>query len=275
MMPVASALMLLLAGSLDLVPIMRKVLGMPPPYGVSPAATLALFGFSLIHGYSRLGRTRLGVLLLSTFVVTFGMEAISIATKLVGAYEYTAALGPRVLGVPLLIPAAWLMMLYPTLLTVETILGAPPIREVRDRRGAGAALGWAAAVSLIVAFAMTAWDIGAETIIVITGEYTWKDGGSYFGVPIPNFVGWVATSFAAAFAFLAWEIASPPRSRPSQAAPEWQPIAAYLLVILFTFLGNLVLGNRAATLITTFVMMPYVLIAAVRLLGSRLSIERP
>jgi uncharacterized membrane protein len=120
---------------------------------------------------------------------------------------------------------------------------------------------------------MTAWDMGAETIIVITGEYSWKDGGSYFGVPIPNFVGWVAVSFAAAFTFLCWEATVPPRPAPSKAAPEWLPLAAYSFVLTITFLGNLVLGNRAASMITVFVMAPYVLIAGVRLMQRRLFVE--
>lgn len=238
--------------------------------GASAPASLALLAFTLVHGGHRLGARRLGVLMAITFVVTFSMEAISIATGLIGDYVYTPALGPKLLEVPLLIPAAWLMMLYPTLLMVETILGARPISEIRARAGRSHALCWAAVVSIITGFAMTAWDIGVETIIVVTREYTWTEPGSYFGVPIPNFVSWVGTSAAAAFAFLAWEMRVAPRAEPGATAPEWQPIAAYFIAFAVTAFGNLAVGNRAAVLITVFTMSPFILIATARILHRQL-----
>lgn len=256
---------LVIAGFLNLQPFFRKLLDLPPPHAASPLATVALLCFTLIHGRARLGSRGLGVLLIGTFAVTFVMEALSVATGLVGQYEYADALGPKLLGVPILIPGAWLMMLYPTLLTVETILHAPPVRHVRAHRGLGPALAWCAFVSLIVGVAMTAWDVGVETIIAVTGEYTWKDRGGYFGIPIPNFVSWVITSAAATMAFLAWELTAPPRAAASASAPEWQPVAAYLVVFLVTFFGNLAHGNLAATVVTVFVMTPYLLLATARL----------
>jgi uncharacterized membrane protein len=262
---------LLIAAFLNLQPFIRKLLEFPPPHAASPLATIALLCFTLVHGRARLGVRGLSVLLVGTFGVTFFMEALSMATGLVGDYEYTDALGPKVLGVPVLIPGAWLMMLYPTLLTVETILDAPPVRRVREQHGLGRALAWCAIVSLLVGMAMTAWDVGVETIIAVTGEYTWKERGGYFGIPIPNFVSWVITSSVAAFAFLSWELTAPARKPPSTMAPEWQPIAAYLVVFLVTFFGNLAHGNRAATVVTVFVMMPYLLLATARLLQRRIA----
>lgn len=266
-----SAGMIILSVVISLIPYSRKLLDLPPPHGVSPLGTMALMFFTLIHGQARLGNRRLGVLIAGTVLVTFGVEAFSVATGLVGEYEYQDALGPKVLGVPLLIPGAWLMVLYPALLTVETILGAPPVRRVRDQHGLGLALVWCACVSLIVAFAMTGWDIGVETIITATGEYTWKVPGGYFGVPIPNFVGWVFTSAAAAFTFLAWELTAPPRQPSDRRAPEWQPIAAYFGVFVVTFFGNLAHAKGAGAMVTVFVMTPFFLIATVVLIKPRVA----
>lgn len=268
---IVAGLALLIAAFLNLQPFVGKLLGLPPPHTATPLATIALLCFTFVHGRARLGHRALGVLLVGTFLVTFFMEAISVATGLVGEYEYTDALGPKVLGVPILIPGAWLMMLYPTLLTVETILDAPPVRRVRERHGLGRAIVWCGIVALLSGMAMTAWDVGVETIIAVTGEYTWKERGGYFGIPIPNFASWVVTSSAAAFAFLTWELTAPARPGPSAAAPEWQPVAAYLVVFLVTFFGNLAHGNRAATLVTVFVMTPYLLLATARLVQRRLA----
>lgn len=263
---VFASLALLTAAFLNLQPSAKKVLGLPPPHGPSPLAIVALFCFTVAHARARLGARSLAFLMASTIVITFGMEALSISTGFVGAYEYTDKLGPMLGDVPLLIPAAWLMMLWPTLLVVETALGAEPMRALRDRAGTGRALVWAAAVSLLVGVAMTAWDVGVETLIAVTGEYTWKEKGDYFGIPIRNFVSWVGTSAAACFAFLAWETLRPARPPPGPAAPQWLPVTAYLVVFLVTFSGNFAHGNNAAALVTFFVMTPWLLMAAVKLL---------
>lgn len=263
-----------MAAFLNLQPFVSKLLGLPPPHTASPLATIALLAFTIIHGRARLGWRSLTFMMISTFAVTFSMEALSIATGFVGEYEYTEVLGPKLLGVPVLIPGAWLMMLYPTLLTVETILDAPPMRVIRDRAGWLRALAWGACVALIVGFAMAAWDLGVETIIAVTGEYEWKVQGGYFGIPIPNFVSWVVTSSIAALVFLSWELRLPPRRDADVEAPEWQPVAAFAVVFLVTFFGNLAHGNRPATVVTVFVMVPYIAIAIVRMVQRRLGVAR-
>jgi putative membrane protein len=269
-----ASIVLIVAGGLSIERYLAKILELGGPYGVSPVATLALFAFTLIHGRVRLGTRRLVVLTATTCLVTFGMEAFSIATGLVGNYSYTDALGPTAWGVPLLIPAAWLMMLYPTLMMIETCIGAPPVRTVRDRHGLGVAIACCVGIALVVGVAMTAWDVGVETIIVVTGEYHWQVPGGYFGVPIPNFVGWVATSAAAALAFLVWELTIPPRPAAEPGAAEWLPIAAYATAFLVTALGNYAHGNNAAVVVTTFAMLPFLLLASARLAGRRIIEQR-
>lgn len=62
-----------------------------------------------------------------------------------------------------------------------------------------------------------------------------------------------------------------PLSRHRSLGPEWQPIADYLAVFLVTAFGNFAHGNNAAVMVTVFVMTPYLLIAATRLLLKRLT----
>jgi len=103
---------------------------------------------------------------------------------LFGAYHYTALLQPQILGVPLLIPIAWFMLLPPSWVMAQQILGS----RLQDWRGRVIA----AALS---AFALTAWDLYLDPQMVARGFWVWAQPGGYFGIPWSNYVGWFVTAF--------------------------------------------------------------------------------
>lgn len=91
-----------------------------------------------------------------------------------GLYHYTERLQPQLLGVPLLIPFAWLMMI-------------PPAWAVAARIVRRAPRWWFVAVS---AAAFTAWDLFLDPQMVHWGLWAWDQPGDYFGIPWVNFLGW-------------------------------------------------------------------------------------
>jgi uncharacterized membrane protein len=95
-----------------------------------------------------------------------------------GAYHYTESLQPQLLGVPLLIPLAWLMMLPPSWAVAQRLTG----------RHSGPAF---VAVS---ALAFTAWDLFLDPQMVRWGLWSWDAPGAYFGIPLVNFAGWLLVS---------------------------------------------------------------------------------
>ncbi len=92
-----------------------------------------------------------------------------------GQYHYTEHLQPQLLGVPLLIPLAWLMMLAPTWGVVQIIL-----------KGRGGALAFAALSGL----AFTAWDLYLDPQMTARELWVWETPGGYFGIPWSNYFGW-------------------------------------------------------------------------------------
>ena len=77
---------------------------------------------SVVHAaLSRGLRTGLGVLLLVA-VVAVVFEAVGLATGFpYGSYSYSDTLGPTLLGVPFLVPLAWLMMAWPSWVLAERL----------------------------------------------------------------------------------------------------------------------------------------------------------
>ena len=70
-------------------------------------------------------------------------EAVGLATGFpYGSYTYSDALGPTLLGVPFLVPLAWLMMAWPSWVLAERLA-----RPVRPAAGAPVRIAVAAAAS--------------------------------------------------------------------------------------------------------------------------------
>ncbi len=120
-------------------------------------------------------RRTVGIVLI-VVAVAWASEALGSTTGFpFGAYDYTPTLRPQLLGVPLLIPLAWLMMLPPAWAVAQRITGrrSGPIFVV------------------VSALAFTAWDLFLDPQMVHWGLWVWEEGGAYFGIPPINFVGWL------------------------------------------------------------------------------------
>lgn len=142
--------------------------------GVLLQAALAV---SFLAQASGVRRTALTVLVV--VVVAWGSEALGSKTGFpFGAYDYTATLQPQLLGVPLLIPLAWLMMLPPAWAVAQRITG----------RASGPVF------VVVSALAFTAWDLFLDPQMVHWGLWVWEEGGAYFGIPLVNFAGWLLVS---------------------------------------------------------------------------------
>ena len=138
---------------------------------LSYVATTLLASAVLVYAWSRYGRVAF-VLFGVAFAFGVLVEAIGAATGVpFGAYAYTAP-GPTLLGVPLLVPLGWWAF------TLIAIAVAP----------AGRAL-------LVAPFALVAWDLGLDPLMVQQGFWAFDAGGAYYGVPLSNFVGWFVAGF--------------------------------------------------------------------------------
>ncbi len=156
-------------------------------------------------------RTALSVLIV--LAVAWASEALGSKTGFpFGAYDYTATLQPQLLGVPLLIPLAWLMMLPPAWAVAQQVTG----------RTSGLVF------VIVSAVAFTAWDLFLDPQMVHWGLWVWEDGGAYFGIPLVNFAGWLLVSG------LITALARPP------ALPHKPLIVIYTLTWIIETVGQVV-----------------------------------
>lgn len=145
------------------------------------AVVVAFSAACLLHAAGTRGpRVAVGVLLL-TAVPGFAVEVLGVHTSVpFGDYRYTAGLGDRLLGVPVVVALAWTMLAWPA---------AVAARRLVTGRAARIAVG---------AWALTAADLFLDPQMVDAGYWRWQDAAPHLpgvpGVPLTNLLGWLVVS---------------------------------------------------------------------------------
>ena len=143
-------------------------------------SVVALFAAAVLHALSE----SVSAMLMALAVLFVGgliIEAIGSRSGLpFGSYEYSHGLGWRVLGVPLAVPMAWMMMGWPAFVAGRKVGNAPVI---------GTAI-------------LVTWDLLLDPQMVKAGYWRWESTSwpSLNGIPIVNTVGWVVVAGAMMFA---------------------------------------------------------------------------
>jgi uncharacterized membrane protein len=144
--------------------------------------------FAFLHGRTLWGWRGIVAFFAICSIVSGAVEKIGITTGFpFGHYYFTDAMGPKISGVPVFLGLAYLGMGYLSWLVASLILGW----ECRDLTG------WRiVALPAFAALVMTSWDFCMDPVwSTVVRAWIWTDGGSYFGVPISNFVGWYGNIF--------------------------------------------------------------------------------
>jgi uncharacterized membrane protein len=217
----------------------------PVPYNVCIGLIFTMFCF--FHGRRYFAAFPVLALLFVSIPVTFVAEYAGVKTgMLFGAYHYGNVLGPLVLDtVPYLVPMSWFMLMYGgTVITNEAMgwtgekyLGEPGRKAVA-----------VVAFALVDSFLMTALDMLIDPIWVSRGTWIWTEIGNlspghlYYNIPVHNYFGWLATSFAVFLPFRAVFFSR--ASVPNRDRLYLMPAVIYLSIVLVGYMESwLMLSN--------------------------------
>lgn len=165
-------------------------------------------------------------------------EAVGVATGVpFGSYAYTGTLGPTLLGVPVVVPLAWLMMAWPALVVGRTLAGSRP------------------AVAVVGGLALAAWDVFLDPQMVDAGHWVWFHPTPSLplvpGIPLTNFAGWVLVSVVIVGTLHVLLPARREVSRPAAVLYLWVAASSVLAHLAFfglpgsALVGGLLMGGVA------------------------------
>lgn len=240
--------------------VVRPWVELPDITGGVSGQTFLLLLFSLLHASYALGWRNTLVFFGITAVVSWGFEQVGVATGAIyGSYYYTDFLGFKLGHVPLLIPLAWFMMIYPSYVIANLIAQDRATGSPRRLMG----ILWLAFLSAMV---MTAWDLVVDPFLsgAEVAAWVWTSGGPYFGIPVQNFIGWMLTTFTVYVLYRLYETRFP-------LAPEGGmtrliallPLLAYASIMISNMLSS---GPDALHVIAPFVMGLPLVMALTRLM---------
>jgi uncharacterized membrane protein len=233
--------------------------------------TLFLMLFSIFHASYVLGWRHTLLFFGITVAVSWSYEHVGVETGLIyGAYHYTDALGLKLGHVPIIIPIAWFMMIYPSYIIANLIGSGRQMMMMRDKKNNNnnritlVQILW---LSFLSAVMMTAWDLVVDPYLSGPTEraWIWEDGGQYFGVPLHNFGGWLLTTFTIYFIFRLLS------ERKFQVRPSRPLTTSIILLPLISYgtmmVANIIPGEPPELQIIGPIVMGFPLaIAAIRLL---------
>lgn len=218
--------------------------------------TLAFVLFAVLHCTALEGVQRTAAFFAVSSVVSYGMEEVGVRTGFVyGAYHYSDLLGVKLGHVPVLIPLAWFMMIYPSWMVAGALLEGLDTRKVRG----------VTALAAVSALVMTAWDVVMDPGMAAAGNWVWERGGAYFGVPRRNYLGWLATTFLV-YWIADWVWRTVKQDRGVTRTFEALPIIVYAF-----FAAQYVVSNRipALQVVALFAMCVPAFVALLRVFGTR------
>ncbi|MCA8914932.1 MAG: carotenoid biosynthesis protein [Planctomycetes bacterium] len=158
--------------------------------------------------------------------IGFASELVGVATGVpFGRYEYTDTLGPKLLGVPVVLTAAWLVVVSYVQSWMATL---QPPRILRPLLAAA----WMTVIDLLID------PLAAGPL----GYWVWADGGSYYGIPWTNFLGWFVVS-------LVIFVVIPPSWRPRAAVRVVGASIVMFFGVIALALDSIVPGAIAAGLL--------------------------
>jgi uncharacterized membrane protein len=207
-------------------------------------------GFSLSHAIYKLGLCHALAFLALATLVSLAFEAVGVATGAIyGPYHYTDSLGLRLFQVPLVVPMAWFMVIYPSYVLANYLADGCVVSRPKPSSTRVAGL---AALSAML---MTAWDLAVDPQMVMYGHWVWHVEGAFFGIPVQNFVGWLATTLTVYLAYRALEARWPPRPwGTASSAFDRLPLFVYGMLAIGYTIGYTLLGRPALAIVAFFAM---------------------
>lgn len=235
---------------------------------------LLMVTIAALHGSASCGWRGFGLIVLSAALITFLLEACSIAYGFpFGKYTHHGAPGPAPLGVPISVMLGYVVLGWFAWCIAKLIVRSDPARAAGIEHFT---------TPLIGAFVLAGFDYPYDPIgSTVLGMWSFAHPGGQYGVPLSNYLGWIFTAWLMMQVFALIEA----RTMAGPRVPNRRYWAIPLLIwlgMLFQYpilylqaedrvielaRGRFVVSDiiEAAVAASLFSMLPFILLGLIRL----------
>jgi uncharacterized membrane protein len=209
--------------------------------------SIALLLFALAQSFYEIGWAKTLAFFAVTSIVGFLAELLGTTSGFpFGKYVYGDFLGPKILGVPEVVPLVWFVIVY---LCFSQSFGSQQLRAISPKR--------TITMIALTSFGIMAWDLIVDPMFSAYGYWTWAPdnyGAKLYGVPLTNFAGWFAVSFLMlSLIVLAFRKMGTTFRRDNALDSR----IAYILLLLDGAVANATLSNYLAILLGSLAMVGF------------------
>ncbi len=210
--------------------LINAVWGLWQSYPVLYLIPVGFLGLSLIgHAIHHLGVRRSIFFLLVSGVIALVAEHLAIVYQPFGAYEFHLKSVWSIGSLPISVLLAWCFFIY---IGYSVSNAGLTIWGKRKPHRSGSSVWTLMILVLTDAWLITSMDLMIDPVQKFEKNWTWLDGGAFFGVPPGNFLGWMAVVGTASLSFRLLEYFRP--TEPSDDEKHaWIPVLIYLMIALF------------------------------------------
>ncbi len=219
--------------------------------------------FAFLHSLYVHGRTRTLLFLVIGFTLGLASEHVGATYGWVfGKFHYQPDRVMFLGTVPIFTPLSWWLILYCAYNTTNLIVGSLKGLEGKGLRLCLAVLGMAGLDGLM---AMNL-DMLFDPIMVCPERkrWVWEFGGSYFDIPIQNFIGWFLVGFTISLLVRLYDLRVGRYVPLGKQFIHYLPSGVYFCMFAFFALLSCMDGYPQYALIGFAGMMPFVLLAGVK-----------
>jgi len=225
--------------------------------------TLLPASLLLCHAAITLGARRAVGFILLAAGVGAAAEACSLSgASLFGApYEYLG-LGPKLLGLPAVVPMFWAVFIYTGYSLTTSFLRWLGWDKPCSKAGGARLLAASVAADGLIVVAI---DLILDPVMVRAGQWRWFVQGGFGGVPSANFLGWFGVVALCTGLFRTFEYFRPNREQDAGDLVHLMPVVGYavvcawltawalhLLLVKAVVVGCLVMGAVASANVLLF-----------------------
>jgi putative membrane protein len=189
----------------------------------------------LLHSILTLSFARATFFILLASITGLVMEYIGLrdGTIFGGHYIYKPQL--TMFNVPVSVIFYWAVFIYTGYCLVNSFFYWLKLKKPNHQSG----IFWLMLLAIFLdGLVVVAIDLFMDPIAVRSGSWKWVEGGSYFGVPVGNFIGWFLVTIIVTGIFRSWEYFFPEKEKKYDKSVFIIPVLGYgSMSLSYTFMA--------------------------------------